>query len=116
MSKMASKFQLSIGKVIPREITLASRPLPRRQFHTPAPGEYNVDKLDKSKLQSGGCIRGYTFGHPNPSLKSSHTPGKNDQNISDLYLKWMMGEMMTVLFFWFRVKIKFNFSNFDSRK
>lgn len=73
---MLQQCSIQTGKVIPREITLASRPLPRKQFQTPAPGEYNVDKLDKSKLQSGGCIRGYTFGHPNPSIKSSHTPGK----------------------------------------
>jgi len=79
---------LLTGKVIPREITLASRPLPRKQFQTPAPGEYNVDKLDKSKLQSGGCIRGYTFGHPNPSIKSSHTPGKGKEIFFDRFVEF----------------------------
>lgn len=64
------------GKVMPREISLASRPLPAKQFNNPAPGDYNVDKLDKSILQCGGCIRGYTFGHPNTRSKTSNTPGK----------------------------------------
>ena len=49
--------------------------MPLKHFPTPAPCEYDVDKLDKSVLQSGGFIRGYTFGHPNASSKTSHTPG-----------------------------------------
>lgn len=63
------------GKVTARESTLGSRPLPLKQFETPAPGEYNIDRLDKSKLQSGGCVRGYTFGHPNSQSRSSRLPG-----------------------------------------
>lgn len=66
----------SAGKVVSRESTLGSRALPQKQFQTPAPGEYDIDKLDKSKLQAGGCIRGYTFGHPNVNHRSSRTPGK----------------------------------------
>lgn len=54
---------------------MASRPLPKKTFQTPAPGEYDVDKLDKSVLQSGGCIRGYTFGHPNKNSKTKPSPG-----------------------------------------
>lgn len=63
------------GKVAARESTLGSRPLPQKQFQTPAPGEYDIDRLDKSKLQSGGCVRGYTFGHPNVHSRSSRLPG-----------------------------------------
>lgn len=66
----------SAGKVVSRESTLGSRALPQKQFQTPAPGEYDIDKLVKSKLQAGGCIRGYTFGHPNVNHRSSRTPGK----------------------------------------
>lgn len=62
--------------MVPREITLGSRPLPRSKFQTPAPGEYDIDKIDKSKILSGGCVRGYTFGHPNVSHRTSRTPGK----------------------------------------
>lgn len=53
-----------------RESTLGSRPPERRQFETPAPGDYNLDKIDKSKLK-----RGYTFGHPNPHYRPSRQPG-----------------------------------------
>lgn len=70
------RINTSAGKVVSRESSLGSRPLPRKQFQTPAPGEYDIDKLDKSKLQAGGCIRGYTFGHPNVNHRSSRTPGK----------------------------------------
>lgn len=63
------------GKVTARESTLGSRSLPRKQYQTPAPGEYDIDRLDKSKLQSGGCIRGYTFGHPNMKFRISRSPG-----------------------------------------
>lgn len=65
------------GKVVARESTLGSRPLPCKQFQTPAPGEYDIDKIDKSKLQTGGCVRGYTFGHPNVNHKPNRTPGKS---------------------------------------
>lgn len=58
-----------------RESTLGSRVLPKKQFQTPAPGEYDIDKMDKSKLQKGGCIRGYTFGHPNVNYRPTRTPG-----------------------------------------
>lgn len=64
------------GKATARESTLGGRPLPRKQFQTPAPGEYDIDRLDKSKLQSGGCVRGYTFGHPNTHSRYSRQPGK----------------------------------------
>lgn len=63
------------GKVTVRESTLGSRPLPKKEYQTPAPGEYDIDRIDKSKLQTGGCIRGYTFGHPNPHSKPSRLPG-----------------------------------------
>lgn len=49
--------------------------MPRKHFQTPAPGEYDIDKIDKSKILSGGCVRGYTFGHPNVNHKASRTPG-----------------------------------------
>lgn len=65
------------GKVTARESTLGSRSLPRKVFETPAPGEYDIDRIDKSKLQSGGCVRGYTFGHPNAHSHSSRLPGNN---------------------------------------
>lgn len=51
--------------------------MPRKEFETPAPGEYDIDRLDKSKLQCGGCIRGYTFGHPNSQSRPSRQPGNN---------------------------------------
>lgn len=58
------------GKVTARESTLGCRPPERRQFETPAPGDYNLDKIDKTKLK-----RGYTFGHPNPHHRPSRQPG-----------------------------------------
>ena len=64
------------GRVTARESTLGSRPLPQKEFQTPAPGEYDIDRIDKSKLQTGGCIRGYTFGHPNIHSRPSRLPGK----------------------------------------
>lgn len=63
------------GRVTARESTLGSRPLPKKQFETPAPGEYDIDRIDKSKLQTGGCIRGYTFGHPNKHSLPTRLPG-----------------------------------------
>lgn len=68
------------GKVTARESTLGSRPLPKKEFQTPAPGEYDIDRIDKSKLQTGGCIRGYTFGHPNIQSRPSRLPGTNLPN------------------------------------
>lgn len=72
------------GKVTSRESTLGSRPLPRKHFETPAPGEYDIDRLDKSKLQSGGCVRGYTFGHPNAHSHSSRQPGNHTNKATPL--------------------------------
>lgn len=63
------------GKVTARESTLGSRTPSKKEFETPAPGEYDIDRLDKSKLQSGGCMRGYTFGHPNIHSRPSRLPG-----------------------------------------
>lgn len=65
------------GKVTARESTLGSRPQPHKEFQTPAPGEYDIDRIDKSKLQSGGCVRGYTFGHPNKHSRPSREPGNH---------------------------------------
>lgn len=65
------------GKVTARESTLGSRPQAQKEFQTPAPGEYDIDRIDKSKLQSGGCVRGYTFGHPNTHSRPSREPGKH---------------------------------------
>lgn len=58
------------GKVTARESTLGSRPPERRKFETPAPGDYDLDRIDKSKIK-----RGYTFGHPNPHHRPSRQPG-----------------------------------------
>lgn len=69
------------GKATARESTLGSRPLPRKQFQTPAPGEYDIDRLDKSKLQSGGCVRGYTFGHPNTHSRFCRQPGNTHTHV-----------------------------------
>lgn len=74
-------FRPTTGKAVPRESTLGSRPMPKKQFQTPAPGEYDVNKLNQSKLQTGGSIRGYTFGHPNVNYKPTRTPGKPGQKI-----------------------------------
>lgn len=63
------------GKVTARESTLGSRPLPCRQFETPAPGDYDVDRVDKPNKAKSGCIRGYTFGHPNARMRTSRSPG-----------------------------------------
>lgn len=63
-------FHQYIGKVNPREISLASRPQPLKQFTTPAPGDYDVAVHSSSKMK-----KGYTFGHPNLNYKSSNTPG-----------------------------------------
>lgn len=64
-----------------RESTLGSRPHAPKEFETPAPGEYDIDRIDKSKLQSGGCVRGYTFGHPNTHSRPSRQPGKPSSTI-----------------------------------
>lgn len=69
-------FTSPAGKVTARESTLGARPSSQKQFYTPAPGEYDIDRIDKSRLQSGGCVRGYTFGHPNSQFRSSRIPGK----------------------------------------
>lgn len=52
--------------------------MPGKQFETPAPGEYDIDRLEKSKLQSSGCVRGYTFGHPNMEYHINRTPGNKE--------------------------------------
>lgn len=85
------------GKVQSRESTLGARPLPRKQFETPAPGEYNIDRLDKSKLQSGGCVRGYTFGHPNSNHRSNRLPG-NNKNKSHTKKRDLFREMKSCSF------------------
>lgn len=61
------------GKVTARESTLGSRPPDPKQFETPAPGDYDVDRKDKTKLK-----RGYTFGHPNPHHRPSRQPGNQN--------------------------------------
>lgn len=60
------------GKVNTRESTLGSRPNHQKQFQTPAPGEYNIDRIDKLRCKSGG----YTFGHPFIHFRFSRTPGR----------------------------------------
>lgn len=65
-----------VGKVISRESTLGSRSKSQKEIITPGPGEYEVDKLDKSKLLSGGAVRGYTFGHRSKYDIKPFTPGK----------------------------------------
>lgn len=63
------------GRVLPRESTMGIRPEPLKKFITPGPGDYDVEKMRKSKLMSSGVVRGFTFGHPNVVSKSHATPG-----------------------------------------
>lgn len=64
-----------VGRVVSREPTLGSRSKPQKEVVTPGPGEYEIDKFDKSKLLSGGSVRGYTFGHRSKYDAKPFTPG-----------------------------------------
>lgn len=67
-----------VGKVIARESTLGSRSKSQKEIITPGPGEYELDKLSKSKLLSG--VRGYTFGHRSKYDIKPFTPGIQTNN------------------------------------
>lgn len=54
-------------------MSLQSRPRGKSSFLTPAPGEYNVDKAEKTISESAPK---YTFGLKSASEKLSQTPGK----------------------------------------
>lgn len=82
MLLLYNMLALIAGKVTARESTLGSRSKPMKEYQTPAPGEYDIDRIDKSKLQTGGCIRGYTFGHPNPHSKPSRLPGNRSAELN----------------------------------
>lgn len=62
------------GKDTPPAMSLQSRPKPKSQFLTPAPGEYNIDKAEKRMVESAPK---YTFGLKAACDKPKQTPGKH---------------------------------------
>ena len=54
-------------------MSLQSRPKPKSQFLTPAPGEYDIDKAEKKMV---GSAPKYTFGLKTVSEKPKETPGE----------------------------------------